>query len=63
MLDFQLPVWSHSIETTSIELLDPGNTGVAVGISFLSHLQAEILGGNHSPLVVGVTKSHRYLMG
>ena len=45
MLDFRLPVWSHSIETTSVELLDPKNMGVAVGISFLSHLQAEILRG------------------
>jgi hypothetical protein len=32
----------HSIETTSNELLNPENTGVVVGISFLSHLQAEI---------------------
>ena len=45
MLDFRLPVWSHSIETISIGLLDPENIGVAVGISFLSHLEAEILGG------------------
>jgi hypothetical protein len=45
MLDFRLPVWLHSIETTSTELLDPENIGVAVGISFLSHLQAEIQGG------------------
>jgi hypothetical protein len=45
MLDFRLQVWLHSIKTISIELLDPENTGVAVGISFLSHLQAEILGG------------------
>jgi hypothetical protein len=36
-----------------------------IGISFLSHPQAEILGrrGNHSPLVVSVTKSRQYLMG
>ena len=40
---------SHSIQTTSIELLDPENMGVAVGISFLSHLQAEILGGWQPP--------------
>ena len=45
MLDFRLPVWSHSIQTTSIGLLDPENIGVAVGISFLSLLEAEILGG------------------
>jgi hypothetical protein len=47
MLEFRLPVWPHSIETTSIELLDLENIGVAVGISFLSHLQAEILGGGN----------------
>jgi hypothetical protein len=41
-LDFRFPVLSHSIETTSVELLDLENMGVAVGISFLSHLQAEI---------------------
>jgi hypothetical protein len=39
ILDFRLPVWSYSIATTCIELLDPKNTGVAVGISFLSRLQ------------------------
>ena len=42
-MDFRLPVWSDNIPNTSIELLDPDNMGVAVGISFLSHLQAEIL--------------------
>jgi hypothetical protein len=30
MLDFRLPVSSHSIETTSIELLNPEDIGVAV---------------------------------
>ena len=54
MLDFRLPVWSHSIETTSVELLDPKNMGVAVGISFLSHVKAEILG------VVTTTRAPRY---
>jgi hypothetical protein len=49
MLDVRLPVRSHSIETTTIELLDPENIGVAVGISFLSHLQAEIQGGGNPP--------------
>jgi hypothetical protein len=49
MLDFLLPVWSHSIETISVELLDPENIGVAVGISLLSHLQAEILRGWQPP--------------
>ena len=41
-MDCRLPVWLHGIQTTSIELLDPENMGVAVRISFLSHLQDEI---------------------
>ena len=41
-LDFRLPVWSDNIRNISIELRDPENMGVAFGISFLSHLQAEI---------------------
>jgi hypothetical protein len=45
MLDLRLPFRLHSIETTSIELLNLENMGVAVGISFLSHLKAEIQGG------------------
>ena len=49
ILDFRLPVWSHSIEPTSIGLLDPKNMRVADGISFLSHLQAEIRGGGGNP--------------
>jgi hypothetical protein len=57
ILDFRLPVWSHNIETTCIELLDPENTGVAVEILFLTHLQAEILEcGNHLSLVTYVAK-------
>ena len=44
--------FQHSIQTTSIELLDPENIGVAVGISFLSHLQAE----NTPALVTYVAK-------
>ena len=44
LLDFRFPVLSHSIQATSVELLDPKSIGVAVGISFLSLLQAEILG-------------------
>ena len=57
MLDFRLPVWSHSIETISIGLLDPENMGVAVGISFLSHLEAEILGGGgYHPLPSNVRR-------
>src|SRR5664279_4592343 len=42
ILDFRLPVWSDSIRTESIELLDPENVGFAVEIAFLSSLQAEI---------------------
>ena len=33
---------SHNIQNTSVELLDPENMDVAVGISFVSNLQAEI---------------------
>ena len=37
------------IQTTSNELPDPKNVGLAVGISFLTHLQVEILeGGSYS---------------
>ena len=43
VLDFRLPVWLHIIQTTSIELLDPENMDAAVGISFLTHLKAEII--------------------
>ena len=41
---------SHSTHTTSIELLGHENMGVAFGISFLSHPQAEILGHDNHPL-------------
>ena len=56
MLDFRLPVWSHSIETISVGLLDPENIRVAVGISFLSHLETEILGGGNHPLPSNVRR-------
>ena len=55
MLDFRLPVWPYNIETTSVELLDPKNTGIAVGISILSHLQAKILGVEITPSLVTYT--------
>jgi len=42
MLDFPLPVWSRSIPTSPIELLDLENVGLAFGISFLSCIEAEI---------------------
>ena len=42
ILDFRLPVLSDSIQATCIDLPDPKNMGLAFGISFLSHLQAEI---------------------
>ena len=42
ILDFSLPVTSDSIANSLIEMADPENEGLAVGISFLSHLQAEI---------------------
>ena len=36
------PVWSDSVCTSPIRLLDLENVGLTVGISFLSHLEAEI---------------------
>ena len=41
-MDFLLPVWFSSILLFSVGLLDLENVGLAVEISFLSHLQAEI---------------------
>ena len=49
-MDFRLPVAYYNIGVSSIEKLDPENGGVAVGISILSSLEAEIcLGGNFTP--------------
>ena len=42
ILDFPLPVWLHSILRSPIGLSDCENVGLAVEISFLSDLQAEI---------------------
>ena len=42
MFVFWLPVWSHSVDNTFIEKLDPENVGVAFGISVLLHLGTEI---------------------
>ena len=39
---FPLPVWSHSILMSFNGKLDPENIGVAVGISLISCLEAEI---------------------
>ena len=39
---FPLPVWSHSILMSSNGKLDPENIGIAVGISLISCLEAEI---------------------
>ena len=39
---FPLPVWSHSILMSPIGKLDPENIGIAVGISLISCLEAEI---------------------
>ena len=41
-MDFLLPVWFSSVLLFSVGLLDLENVGLAVEISFLSHLQAEI---------------------
>ena len=42
ILAYPLPVWLYSIHTSPIGMLDPKNMGIAVGISLLSCLQAEI---------------------
>ena len=41
-MDFPLPVSSYSILVTSIGLIDLKNVGLAIGISLISCLQAEI---------------------
>ena len=40
---FSLPVWSHSILMSPIGKLDPKNIGIAVEISLISCLEAEIV--------------------
>ena len=42
MLDFRLPVTSRSNERIAVEMPVSENTGIAVGISFLSCVEAEI---------------------
>jgi len=42
ILNFPLPVWSDSIWTYPLQMLDLENVGLTVGISFLSHLEANI---------------------
>ena len=39
---FPRPVWLYSTRTSPIEMLDPKNMGVAVGISLISRLGAQI---------------------
>ena len=39
---FPLPVWSHSLLVCPNGKLDPENIGIAVGISLISCLEAEI---------------------
>ena len=39
---FPLPVWSHYSLVSPIGKLDPENIGIAVGISLISCLEAEI---------------------
>ena len=41
-MDLLHPVWSDSIGINPIRSLDLENEGIAVGISFLSYLEAEI---------------------
>jgi len=45
MLDFRLPVMSDNIVTRFFGMLDPENVGIAVGISLLSHMWAELRWG------------------
>ena len=54
---FDLPVTptSESIYNSSTVLLDPGNVGVAAGISLLSYTQAEIYDNAY---VLPVSGSH-----
>jgi len=40
--DFWLPISSGSVTDSTIEMFDPKNMGVAVGILFLASLEAEI---------------------
>ena len=42
ILDYPLPVRLYSIRTSPIGMLDPKNIGVAVGISLIYCLEAEI---------------------
>ena len=44
-MDFPLPVWSYSVPSVSVELLDPENRGVAVGILSLCGIEPEIRWG------------------
>ena len=43
ILELPHPIWSDRLRNVPIELLDLENVDLAVGISFLSHLEAEIL--------------------
>ena len=43
IFDLPLTVLSESVQTRTTELLDPENVGVALGISLLSSIEAEIL--------------------
>ena len=49
ILDFPLPVWSYSIPSVSIRLLDLENRGVAVEILSLGGIEAEIRWGYFLP--------------
>jgi len=42
ILDFKLPVGSHSISRSLVGLLDPENIGIAIKIVLVSCLQVEI---------------------
>jgi len=49
ILDFSLPVSFGSVTDITIETFDPENMGLAVGILFLSSLEADTTGGSFIP--------------
>ena len=49
ILDFQLPVWSHSIQSVSVRLLSLKNRRIAVEILSPAGTEAEIRWGIFTP--------------
>ena len=50
-MDFPFPVWSYSVPSVSVGLLDPENRGVAVGILSLGGIEPEIRWGYFYPQI------------